>query len=77
MNREKLAYFELWNATLETIYKILACLDASKVPGLEGISSECLNDGAEVLALPLCNLVNLSIKQFLFSNQCKITNLPI
>ena len=58
-------------------WKILACLDASEVPGLDGTSSEGLNDGAEVLALPLCNLVNLSIKQFLFPNQCKITNAPI
>ena len=30
--------FELCNATLETIRKILACLDSSKDPGLEEIS---------------------------------------
>ena len=60
--------FELCNATLETIKKILACLDSSKAPGLDEISSKFLKDGAEVLALPLCNLVNLSIKQSLFPN---------
>ena len=34
-----------------------------------------MKDGAEVLALPLCNLVNLSIKQSLFPDQCKIAKL--
>ena len=67
--------FELCNATLETIKKILACLDASKAPGLDGIFSKFLKDGAEVLALPLCNLVNLSIKQSLLPDQCKIAKL--
>ena len=64
--------FELCNAILETIRKILACLDSSKAPGLDGISSKFLKDGAEVLAIPLCNLVNLSMKQSLFPGQCKI-----
>ena len=67
MNIEKSCHdFKLCNATLDTIKKILACLDASKVPDLEGTSSTSLKDGAEVLVLPLCNLVNLSIKQSLF-----------
>ena len=34
-----------------------------------------MKDGAEVLALPLCNLVNLSTKQSLFLDQCKIAKL--
>ena len=76
MNTEKSCHnFELCNATLETIKKILACLDASKVPGLAGMSSKILENGAEVLALPLCNSVNLSIKQFLFLDQGKIAKL--
>ena len=61
--------FELCNATLETIKKILASLDSKKAPGLGRISSKFLKDGAEVSALPLCNLVNLSIKQSLFPDQ--------
>ena len=62
MNIEKSCHnFELCNATLETIKKILACLDSSKATGLDEISSKFLKDGAEVLALPLCNLVNLSL----------------
>ena len=67
--------FELYNATLEPIKNILACLDTSKAPGLDGISANFLKDGAKVLALPLYNLVNLSIKQSLFPDQYNIAKL--
>ena len=50
--------FELCNATLESIKKILGCLDTSKVPGLDGISLKLLEDDTEVLALSQYNLVN-------------------
>ena len=67
MNMEKSCHnFELCNAKLETIKKILVCLDASKAPGFDRISLEFLKNGAEVLALPLCNPVNLSIEQSFF-----------
>ena len=62
--------FELCNATLETIKKSLACLESSKAPGLDEISSK-------VLALPPCNLVNFSINQLLFPDQCKIAKLKL
>ena len=42
---------------------------------MDRISSKVLKDGAEVLALPLCNLINLPIKQSLFPDQCKIAKL--
>ena len=42
---------------------------------LDGISSKFLKDGADVLVLPLCKPVDLSIKQSLFPDQCKITKL--
>ena len=67
--------FELCNATLEIIKNTLACLDLSKAPGLDGISSKFLKDGIEVLALPLYNLVHLSRKQSLFPDECKIAKL--
>ena len=76
MNIEKSCRnFEICNATLETIKKILAFLDTSKALGLDEISSNFLKHGAEILALPLCNLVNLSVKQSLFPDECKITKL--
>ena len=76
MNIEKSCHnSERCNATLKTIKRILACLDASKAAGLDGISSKYLKDAAEVLVLPLCGLVNLSIKRPLFPDQCKIAKL--
>ena len=76
MNIEKSCYnFELCKATLETIKKILACLKASRASGLDGIFSKFLKDGAKILASPLCTLVNFSIKQSLFLDQCKVAKL--
>ena len=76
MNIEKSCHnFELCNSTLEIIKNILASLNTSKAPGLDGISSKFLKCCAEVIAVPLCNLVNLSIKQSLFPDQCKIAKL--
>ena len=57
---------------MKTIRKILTCLDTSKALGLDRISSKFLKDSAEVLALPLCNLVNFSIKQSLYSGSYSI-----
>ena len=57
------------------LLKRFVCLDSSKAPGLDETSSKCLKDGAEVLALPLCNFVNLSIKRSIFPDQCKIAKL--
>ena len=42
---------------------------------MDGISWKFFKDGAEVLALPVYNLVNLSIKQALFPDQFKIAKL--
>ena len=76
MNIEKSCHnSERCNATLNTIKRILACLDASKAAGLDRISSKFLKDAAEVLVLPLCGLVNLFIKRPLFSDPCKIAKL--
>ena len=76
MNIEKKCHnFELCNATLKTITKILACLDTSKHPDLDRIFLTFLKDGAGVLTLPLSNLINLSIKQSLFPDQYKIAKL--
>ena len=67
--------FEFHNVSTDTIKKILSCLDSTKAPGLDEISSKFLKDGAEVLALPICNLINLSLKLSCFPDQCKIAKL--
>ena len=48
-----------------------------KSPWFGRKNSIFLKDGAEVLALLLRNLVNLSIKQSLFPDQRKIANLRL
>ena len=59
---------------MEAIKKILVCLEVSNTSGLDGMSSKFLKDGTEILALALCSLVNLPIKQSLFPGQCDQKN---
>ena len=54
---------------------ILLSLDTSKAAGIDQIPAEFLRDGAEVLALPLGNIINLSIKLSTFPEECKIAKL--
>ena len=75
MNKEKNHDdFGLYSGILETIKKALAFLNA---PSLDVISSRSFKDGTEVLSLPLCNLVNLSMKQSLIIDQYKIAKLML
>ena len=67
--------FELVCITEETIKKLLCCLDVSKAPGIDEISDRFLKDGAEVLAKPICDFINLSIKRSTFPDKCKIAKL--
>ena len=67
--------FEFSNTSEERIKKILLSLDTSKVAGMDQIPAKFLRDGAQVLALPLRNIINLSIKLSTFSKECKIDKL--
>ena len=42
---------------------------------MDQIPAKCLRDGAEALALPLGNIINLSIKLSTFPEECKIAKL--
>ena len=42
---------------------------------MDQITTKFLRDGAEVLALPLRNIINLSIKLSTFPEECKIAKL--
>ena len=53
--------FECSNVSEEDIKKILLGLDTSKTAGMDQIPAKFLQDSAEVLALPLRNIINLSI----------------
>ena len=60
---------------LKKMLKNLLSLDTSKAAGMDQIPANFLRDGAEVLALPLGNMINLSIKLSTFPEECKIAKL--
>ena len=59
----------------EDVNKILLSLDTSKAAGIDQIPAKFLRDSAEVLALPLGNIINLSRKLSTFPEECKIGKL--
>ena len=67
--------FEFSNVSEEDVKKILLSLDTSKAAGMDGIPAKFLRDGAQVLALPLLNIINLSIRLSTFLDKCKISKL--
>ena len=73
--KPNLEKFELVCITEETIKKLSCCLDVSKVLGMDEIFPRFLKDGTEVLAKPICDIINLSIKLSTFPDKYKIANL--
>ena len=69
--------FGFSNVSEEAIKKILLRLDTSKAAGMGQIPAKFLRDGAEALALPLGNIINLSIKLSTFPEECKIATLKL
>ena len=67
--------FEFLNISEEVIKKILLSLDTSKAADMDEILAKFLRVGSEVLALPLRNIINLSIKLSTFPEECKIAKL--
>ena len=67
--------FEFSNVFEADIKKILLSLDTSKSAGMDQLPAKFLRDDSEVLALPLRNIINLSIKLSIFPDQCKIAKL--
>ena len=53
--------FELSNVS-EEVEKIFLSVNTSKAPGMDLIPVKYLRDGAEVFALSLRNIINISIK---------------
>ena len=67
--------FKFSNVSEEDVKKILLSLDISKAAGMDQIPAKFLREGAKVLALPLRNIINLSIKLSTFLEECKIAKL--
>ena len=67
--------FEFPNVSEEGIKKILLSIDTSKAAGMDQIPAKFLRDSAEVLALPLRNIINLSIKESTYPEEYTIAKL--
>ena len=63
--------FDLNTIEEQSVRKILIGLKPSKAPGIDGITGRFLKDGANILALPIAQLCNLSISLSTFPNLCK------
>ena len=57
------------------ILKQLTDLNPQKSSGVDNISGKFLKDGAKVLALPISQICNLSIKHSIFPRDCKIAKI--
>ena len=62
-------------ASEETVLKLLQDLDENEAAGLDNLSGKFLKDGATVLAKPISQICNLSIKYSIFPSDCKIAKL--
>ena len=69
--------FEFSNVSQEDVKKILFGLDTNKAAGMDQIPAKFLRDGVEVLALPLENIINSSIKLSTFPEECKVAKLKL
>ena len=67
--------FEFSHVSEEVIKKILRSIDTSKTAEMDQVSAKFLRDVAKVLALPLRNIINMSIKLSTFPEECKIAKL--
>ena len=57
------------------LYKELISIDPNKASGLDGLSGRFLKDGAKILASPISQICNISIKLSAFPRECKIAKL--
>ena len=73
--KPKFEKVELLSIIEEGARKLLRCLDASKAPRLDKISSKFIKIGAELLVTPTSDLIISSIKLSTFPNKCKLAKL--
>ena len=69
------SYLKFSNVFEEDVKKIFLSLNTSKTVGMDKKPANFLREGAEVLALPLGNIINLSIKLSTFLEETKIAKL--
>ena len=66
--------FKLEEVDSDQIYSLLKQTNASKAPGIDKLSGVFIKDGAEVLAKPLSQLINLSIASSTFPDPVELPN---
>ena len=59
----------------DSVLKILKNMDENKAAGLDNLPGKFLKDGGTILAKPLSQICNQSIKYSTFPNDCKIAKL--
>ena len=67
--------FELANVSEDLILKLLKNINVNKAAGIDNLSGRFLKDGADVLAKPISEICNLSIKYSVFPTDCQIAKL--
>ena len=68
-------HFSFRYCTQDEVFKLLKEIDHSKAVWLDNIGGKFLKEGAEELSRPISQLINLSIKNSTFPDQCKIAKL--
>ena len=58
-----------------SVLKLLKNIEVNKAAGMDNISRRFLKDGADILAIPVTQICNLSIKLSHFPNNCKLAKL--
>ena len=67
--------FQLKQTTEDIVLKLLKNIDISKAVGVDNLPGRFLKDGAVILAKPVTEICNLSIKLKIFPDPCKIAKL--
>ena len=58
-----------------SVLKLLKNVEVNKAAGIDNISGRFLKDGADILAIPVTQICNLSIKLSHFPHDCKLAKL--
>ena len=67
--------FKFSYATEDLVLQLQKDMNKDEAPGRDKLSAKFLKDGANILAKPIFELCNLSIKFSLFSTDCQIPKL--
>ena len=59
----------------QAVLKIFKNVEVNKAAGIDNISGRFLKDGADILAIPVTQICNLSIKLSHFPPDCKLAKL--